>query len=131
MTRRVRIAAMALTIGAIVMGTSSVAASVPTAQQRMVWQHVCENGAKGALSDQEALVCVHEGFPVWSDGALTVLRRVCEGALGGTYVRRSSWQPASSTDRDAAGSCRPIEVSPHPTNVHQMRVVSPGSAVGR
>jgi len=91
MTRRVRIAAIAMTIGAILVGTSSVAASVPTTQQRVVWQHACESGAKGTLSDQEALVCVHEGFPIWSDGALTLLQHVCEDALGGTYVRRSEF----------------------------------------
>jgi hypothetical protein len=92
MTRRARIAACIATIGLVAtVGTSMVAASVPTSQQRAIWQQVCENAAKGTLSDQETLVCVHQGFPVWSDSALRLLERVCEGALGGTYVRRSEF----------------------------------------
>jgi hypothetical protein len=92
MYRRAGIAATALAIGTIFsVGPSTLAAGVPTAQQRTLWQHVCEDAAKGTLSDQESLVCVHEGFPQWSDGARTSLQRVCEQALGGTYVRRSEF----------------------------------------
>ena len=92
MTRKTGISAGVLTIGAILaLGTSTVTASLPASQQRALWQHACEDAAKGTLTDQEALVCVHEGFPQWSDGALTVLQRVCEQALGGTYVRRSEF----------------------------------------
>lgn len=91
MTRRTRLAAIALTLGAITAGTSTVVAAVPASHQRAVWQHACEDAANGTLSDQDALVCVHEGFPVWSDSALTLLERICERALGGTYVRRSEF----------------------------------------
>jgi hypothetical protein len=70
---------------------STLAAGVPAAQQRTLWQHACEDAAKGTVSDQEALVCLHEGFPTWSDGALTTLERVREQALGGTYLRRAEF----------------------------------------
>ena len=61
MNLRAGIAATAFAIGTILaVGPSTLAASVPTAQQRTLWQHVCEDAAKGTLSDQDALVCVHD-----------------------------------------------------------------------
>ena len=87
--RSVVSAATATMVVALTIGTASADAAVSPAQQRIVWQHACEDAARSSVSPQEALVCTHSGFPVWSGGALTLLERVCEGALGGTYVRRS------------------------------------------
>ena len=64
-------------------GSSVVRASVSTEHQRVVYQHVCEDAAEGTLSDQEALVCTHSGFPQWE--------RVCHHALGGSFVYRSEF----------------------------------------
>lgn len=98
------LSATALAIaGVLALGASSALASGPpaspsadqaaraSAPQQVLWQHACEDAAKGTVSPQAALVCVHFGFPEWGDGARTVLQRVCEQALGGTYVRRSEF----------------------------------------
>jgi hypothetical protein len=72
-------------------GSSVVRASVSTEHQRVVYQHVCEDAAEGTLSDQEALVCTHSGFPQWEDADLDLLERVCHHALGGSFVYRSEF----------------------------------------
>jgi hypothetical protein len=71
-------------------GPSVVRAAVPSDSQRVVYQRVCE-AAEGTLSDQAALVCTHSDFPQWRDKELDRLERVCERALGGTYVYRSEF----------------------------------------
>jgi hypothetical protein len=83
---------MSLACAAVVAGSTGAAAQAapPLEQQRALWQHVCEDAAGGVVSPQEALVCVHSGS-VWGDAEQNVLQRVCEGALGGTYVRRSEF----------------------------------------
>jgi hypothetical protein len=83
---------LSLGCAAVVAGSTGLAAQAapPPAQQRALWQHVCEDAAGGVLSPQEALVCVHSGS-VWGDAEQNVLQHVCEGALRGTYVRRSEF----------------------------------------
>jgi hypothetical protein len=63
-------------------------AAVPEAQRAAIWQHTCEK-AEGAVSPQEALVCVHSGFPAWPDRALVSIQRMCEHPLGGAFEYRS------------------------------------------
>jgi hypothetical protein len=70
---------------------SAVQAAVPDAQQQVIWQHTCEDVAQGTVSPQEALVCVHTGFPQWVDHVLAVVQRICESPLGGTFVYRSEY----------------------------------------
>jgi hypothetical protein len=83
----VLVAAMAVS-GA---SASAVHAAVPDAQQQVIWQHTCEDVAQGTVSPQEALVCVHTGFPQWVDHVLAVVQRICEQPLGGTFVYRSEF----------------------------------------
>jgi hypothetical protein len=78
-------------IGAAGAIPSAARAGVPEAQQQVVWQHICENLAEGTVSPQEALVCVHSGFPVWPDRTLVKVERICERPLGGTYEYRSEF----------------------------------------
>jgi hypothetical protein len=72
-------------------GSSGARAAVPTQTQRALYQHVCEHAAEGTLSDQEALVCTHSGFPQWKGADLRLLERVCDRVLGGTFVYRSEF----------------------------------------
>ena len=58
-----------------------------------MWQVVC-GAVNGEVSPQPALVCTHNGTPVWNDdfpGALIVLQRVCEDMFGGSFVYRSEY----------------------------------------
>ena len=72
-------------------GFSGVQSAAPAETQRGVYQHVCEGAADGSLSDQEALVCTHSGFPQWGNADLRLLARVCDRVLGGTFVYRSEF----------------------------------------
>jgi hypothetical protein len=72
-------------------GFSVVRAAVPTEHQRVVYQRICQGAADGTLSDQEALVCTHSGFPQWRDADLDLLERVCRQVLGGDFVYRSEF----------------------------------------
>jgi hypothetical protein len=88
MKRLLAVAGLALAVGA-----SPASAQEPTQHQRRVWDRACV-AAGGEVSPQIALVCVHFGFPTWSEdrpGGLTLLRNVCENALGGEFVRRSEF----------------------------------------
>lgn len=78
-------------IAAAGVSPSAALAAVPEAHQQAVWQHVCENVAQGTVSPQEALVCVHSGFPMWPDRTLEKVQRMCERPLGGTYEYRSEF----------------------------------------
>lgn len=77
------------TIAAAGVSPSAVQAAVPAARQQVLWQHACEDVAQGTVSPQEALVCVHSGFPTWVDRVLAVVQRICERPLGGTFEYRS------------------------------------------
>jgi hypothetical protein len=70
---------------------TAVRAAVPPEHQAVLWQHACEDVAQGTVSPQEALVCVHSGFPMWDDRPLEVVQRICEHPLGGTYEYRSEF----------------------------------------
>ena len=87
MRRRSAIAAIALTVAGL--APASIASAVPSDQAATLWQHVCEDAAKGTL--QATFSCIHTGFPIWSDAATRLLRHTCEDALGGTFVRRSEY----------------------------------------
>jgi hypothetical protein len=88
MKRFLSVVTAALILGALA-GTTAQA-SVRPAQRTQIWEKVCE-AAGGELSPQEALVCVHSGFPMFSSGDLSMLRRTCEHALGGDFVYRSEF----------------------------------------
>jgi hypothetical protein len=84
------IAAVVVTLA---LGATPAPAQEPTDHQRQIWNRACV-AAGGQVSPQVALVCVHFGFPTWSDdrpGGQILLRHLCENALGGTYVRRSEF----------------------------------------
>jgi hypothetical protein len=79
---------VALVIGAT--AVTSAPAATATGNQARVWQRACVR-AEGQVSPQQALVCTHSGFPMWSSGSLDRLRQVCEGRLGGSFVYRSQY----------------------------------------
>ena len=83
-------AALALAVG-------TAHAAVPSPHQRSVWQQVCA-AKDGTLTDQPALVCLHEGVPSWSLQTRARFERVCEQALGGSFVFRV-------TDRAELAAC--------------------------
>ena len=70
---------------------SAAASGMPSPLKRMVWSIACEHVAKGTMSPQVALVCVHTGFPMWDARSLKVLHVVCERVLQGTYEYRSEY----------------------------------------
>lgn len=85
---------MAAVVALVALGLSagsSVVRADPTESQRALYDQVCEHAAGGTLSDQDALVCTHSGFPQWKDAKLDLLERVCNRALGGTFVYRSEF----------------------------------------
>lgn len=89
MKRVVAVAAVALVVGA----TAAVPtqAAVRTDHKARIWQRACERRANGEVSPQPALVCVHTGFPLFSDADLELLRHVCVDRLGGTFQYRSEF----------------------------------------
>jgi hypothetical protein len=85
---------LALVLVAFVIGAVAEApagAAAPTRHQARVWQRACVGPAHGEISPQPALVCVHNGFPMFDSAALGLLRDVCEGRLGGSFVYRSEF----------------------------------------
>jgi hypothetical protein len=89
MKRVVALVLMAFVFGAI--AEASAGAAGPTRHQARVWQRACEDVAHGAISPQPALVCTHDGFPMFAPAALGTLRDVCERRLGGSFVYRSQF----------------------------------------
>jgi hypothetical protein len=91
MKRFLALLAPALVVGAIAAGPAQ--AADPTTEQTLVWQFVCE-AVNGEVSPQPALVCTHQGLPIWNDdvpGALVVLQRICERGFGGSFTYRSEY----------------------------------------
>jgi hypothetical protein len=83
---------LALVAGALVV---AAIAAVPAGASRretgraLAWQRVCENVAKGEVSQQPALVCIHRALPVWSSDTVARLQQFCQLRLGGTFVYRA------------------------------------------
>jgi len=93
--RRIRVLLSAVllvvAIGAAGVSPTPAQAAVPEAQRADLWQHACVDVAQGTVSDQDALVCVHSGLPQWVDHVLTVVQRICERPMGGTFEYRSGF----------------------------------------
>jgi hypothetical protein len=90
LSRLVASALLAICLVASVPATAAASGN-PTRLQRLVWNVACEYVAKGTVSPQVALVCVHSGFPMWEARSLKVLQVLCERGLHGTYDYRSEY----------------------------------------